>query len=378
MPDSGGPPDFTDMQRSSRDPQQLRPRLEAWLADLLPAGAEPKVPELEATSANGMSSETVLFTAAWTEGDRAREELLVARIAPDPADVPVFPTYDLERQFEVIRLVGELSAVPVPGVWWSDAKGTATGVPLFVMERVDGIVPPDVMPYNFGDSWLFDATPTEQRTLQDSTVQVLASLHGIDNAEERFAFLAYDAALGDSALRRRIANAKAWYEYAREGHRSNIVERLFAWLDEHWPGDEGPTVVSWGDSRIGNVMYKDFRPCAVLDWEMACLGPRELDLAWLTYSHGVFESLAQVFELGGMPDFLRPDDVAATYESLTGYTPRELDWYSAFAAVQWAIVFVRTGLRAVHFGEEQMPESVDDFIRHREAIERMLADLATS
>src|SRR6476646_2342383 len=144
MPYIVGPPDFTEMQRSSRDPQELRPRLETWLTGLLPAGAEPKVPELEATSANGMSSETVLFTAAWTEGQQTREELLVARIAPNAADVPVFPSYDLERQFEVIRLVGELSTVPVPKVWWSDAQGTATGVPLFVMGRVDGIVQPDV------------------------------------------------------------------------------------------------------------------------------------------------------------------------------------------------------------------------------------------
>jgi aminoglycoside phosphotransferase (APT) family kinase protein len=371
MGETGGPPDV-DMHRSSRDPQQLRPRLEAWLAGLLPAGAEPRVPELEATSANGMSSETVLFTASWTEAGRPRDERLVARIAPDAADVPVFPSYDLERQFEVIRLVGELSSVPVPKVWWSDAHGSGTGVPLFVMERVDGLVPPDVMPYSFGDNWLFDGSPADQRCLQDSTVEVLARLHAIEGADERFAFLAHDDA-GDTPLRRHVNHAKAWYEYAREGHRSPLVEKLFARLDDLWPSDDGPTVVSWGDSRIGNVMYRDFRPVAVLDWEMAALGPRELDVAWLVYSHGVFESLANMFELDGMPSFLRPDDVAATYESLTGYTPRHLDFYFTFAAVQWAIVFVRTGLRGVHFGTEQMPEDVDDFIRHRQAVEQMLA-----
>jgi aminoglycoside phosphotransferase (APT) family kinase protein len=374
MGETGGPPDMTDMQRSSRDPQQLRPRLESWLAGLLPDGAEPEVPELEATSANGMSSETVLFTAAWTEDGRSRDERLVARIAPDPADVPVFPTYDLERQFEVIRLVGELSPVPVPRVWWSDAHGTATGVPLFVMERVDGQVPPDVMPYNFGDNWLFDASPQQQRTLQDSTVEVLAHLHGIENAAEQFSFLTHEDP-GDTPLRRRVNHAKAWYEYAREGHRSALAEQLFAWLDDHWPADEGPTVVSWGDSRIGNVMYRDFRPSAVLDWEMAALGPRELDVAWLVYSHGVFESLATVFGLEGMSHFLQPEDVAAKYESLTGYTVGHLDFYERFAAVQWVIVFVRTGLRAVHFGTEQMPDDVDDFIRHRDAVEHLLAGL---
>ncbi|TMK84386.1 MAG: phosphotransferase family protein [Actinobacteria bacterium] len=360
------------MQRSSRDPKQLRSRLEGWFAEMLPEGASPTVPELDAAaSANGMSSETVLLTLAWTEEGAPRHEKLVARVAPDPADVPVFPEYDLQRQFDVIRLVGELSSVPVPKVWWSDALGTSTGVPLFVMERVDGVVPPDVMPYTFGDNWLFDATPEEQRTLQDSTVEVLANLHGIQNAEDRFAFLAHDDP-GATHLERLINHARAWYDYAREGHRSSIVDRLFAWLDEHLPADPGPTVVSWGDSRIGNVMYRDFRPCAVLDWEMAALGPRELDLAWMTYAHAVFEDLARVFELPGMPSFLRTDDVASTYESLTGYSPRDLDFYTAYAAVQWGIVFIRTGLRSVHFGEEQMHATVDDFIRNAPSLERML------
>jgi aminoglycoside phosphotransferase (APT) family kinase protein len=373
MGETGGPPQITEVHRSSRDPQQLRSRLEAWFADLLPAGAVPAVPALDAaTSANGMSSETILFTASWTEDDDQREERLVARVAPDPGDVPVFPEYDLQRQFEVIRLVGELSSVPVPQVWWSDADGTATGVPLFVMERVDGLVPPDVMPYSFGDNWLFDATPQQQRTLQDSSVDVLAQLHGIERAEERFSFLAHDDE-GDTPLRRRVNHTRAWYEYARESHRSPLIEQGFAWLEDHWPSDEGPTVVAWGDSRIGNVMYTDFRPCAVLDWEMAALGPRELDLAWMIYAHAVFEDLARVFELPGMPHFMGMDDVATTYESMTGYSPHDLDFYTAYAAVQWGIVFVRTGLRQVHFGEEQMPADVDDFIRNRDSLERMLA-----
>ena len=377
MGEQGGPPQISEMQRSSRDPDQLRAGLEGWLAQLLPDGAAPAVPTIEATSANGMSSETILFTASWTEADaeaesRPREERLVARIAPDAADVPVFANYDLVRQFEVIRLVGELSAVPVPKVWWSDPSGEAVGVPLFVMERIDGHVPPDVMPYTFGDNWLFDAPAPDQRLLQDASVEVLAQLHDIGGAEERFAFLGLDDR-GDTPLRRRVNHALAWYEYARDGHRSPLIERAFLWLEANWPDDEGAAVVSWGDSRIGNVMYRDFRPVAVLDWEMAALGPRELDLAWMMYSHAVFEDLATVFELPGMPDFLRREDVAATYESMTGHTPRHLDFYAAFAAVQWAIVFVRTGLRAVHFGEEQMPAAVDDFIRNQESLERMLA-----
>ena len=57
--------------------------------------------------------------------------------------------------------------------------------------------------------------------------------------------------------------------------------------------------MSWGDSRIGNILYRDFVPAAVLDWEMAGLGPRELDLAWLVYSHRVFQDIAGSMGLPG-------------------------------------------------------------------------------
>ena len=363
----------TEMQRSSRDPNQLRDRLAGWLAARLPDGASPAIPELEATSANGMSSDTVLFRATWQEGGAAKDVRLVARIAPDGADVPVFPTYDLERQFRAIRLVGERSRVPVPEVWWSEPDTAALGAPFFVLERVDGQVPPDVMPYNFGDSWLFDADPADQRRLQDTTLEVLAELHALDTPEETFGFLAFDEP-GDTPLRRHVAHARAWYDFAvAHGPRSELIEAAFDWLDDHWPDDEGPTVVSWGDSRIGNVMYRDFRPVAVLDWEMAGLGPRELDVAWLLYAHRVFEDIAGTYGFPGMPHFLRRDDVAATYESLTGHTLRDLDFYTAYAAVQWGVVGLRTGMRQVHFGEREEPADGDELLLNRTSLEPMLA-----
>jgi aminoglycoside phosphotransferase (APT) family kinase protein len=296
----------------------------------------------------------------------------VARVAPDQGDVPVFPTYDMERQFRVMRTVGEHSSVPVPGVWWLELDPRALGAAFFVMGRVEGDVPPDIMPYTFGDNWLYDAPPADQTRLQQSIVQVLAELHGIDRPTETFDFLEYKRP-GPTAISRHVADRGAWYEFAAAGLHSRLIEQALAWLDEHLPVEQGPTVLSWGDSRIGNVLFRDFAPVAVLDWEMAGLGPRELDVAWLIYSHRAFEDLAAAFELPGMPHFLRRDDVAAAYESLTGHEPRDLDFYLTYAAVQWAIVFLRTGLRQVHFGEVEMPDDVDELLRNGESLQAMLA-----
>lgn len=375
----GSVPEATQLRRSSRDHAAVRTRLAAWLVGRLPDGAAPEILDLEATSANGMSSETLLVDAAWSTDGHRDVHRLVCRLAPASADIPVFERYDLGRQFETIRLVAELTDVPVPSTLWSEPDPAVIGSPFFVMGRVDGRVPPDVMPYNFGDSWLHDATPAEQRHLQDATVDVLARLHAIDAARERFAFLAPDggqsvAGAGASTLRGCVDATRSWYEFAAaDGFHSPLVERTFAWLDAQWPRQEGDPVLCWGDSRIGNVMYDGFDPVAVLDWEMATLGPRELDVAWLIYGHRMFEDIAATFDLPGMPTFLRADDVAATYESLTGHAPRDLAWFGTYAALQYAIVFLRTGARAVHFGETAMPDEVDDLVMNREPLERMLA-----
>ena len=84
---------------------------------------------------------------------------------------------------------------------------------------------------------------------------------------------------------------------------------------------------NWGDARVGNIMYRDFRPIAVLDWEMAALSPRELDLSYCVYIHWMFQDAVQRYgggAGGGMPHFMRPSDALTEYERITGYTPPRL------------------------------------------------------
>jgi aminoglycoside phosphotransferase (APT) family kinase protein len=356
---------------SRRDLADLKRRLEAWIARQLPAQAEPRVSALEIPASNGMSSDTVLFDLTRQEGGVTRTEALVARVAPEPSAMPVFRVYDLDRQFQMMRLVAALTAVPIPPLYWSEPDSAPLGVPFFVMGRVEGQVPPDLMPYNFG-SWLSEASPAEQSRLQESSVGLLAQLHAIEHAEQTFAFLNLKHPR-PTALGRHIAEQWAFYEWMADGLHVPLIERCFAWLEERWPTDEGAAVLSWGDARIGNVMYRQFEPVAVFDWEMAGLGPRELDLGWFIYLHRFFEDIAANAGLPGMPHFLRRDDVAATYESLTRHTPRDLDFYTLYAALRQAIIMARIQRRAIHFGEATMPADADDLIMHRAALEAMLA-----
>ena len=146
---SGTEHDAIDQEKPAIDADNARPDtadrdidrtcsvLAEWLATKLGPGASPEITEIGAPSGSGMSSETLLVDASWTDADGgvgvdagARERCvhrLVVRVAPEPTSVPVFPTYDLVRQFETMRLVAQHSDVAVPNALWVEADPTVLG-----------------------------------------------------------------------------------------------------------------------------------------------------------------------------------------------------------------------------------------------------------
>jgi len=364
------------LQRSSRDVTTLPAVMSKWLSTVLPAGATPEVTIESGVDSNGMSSETIILTARWQEDGQAKEQKLVARVAPTAEDVQVFPTYRLDHQFDVIRTVGELTDVPVPRVRWLEPTGDVLGTPFFLMDHVDGLVPPDVMPYTFGNNWFADAPAERQRELQDATVGVLATLHSIPNATKTFAYLS-EVQQGDTALRGQLNWLRSWYDFAvPDIGRSPLLERSFAWLEDNWPAEvaAGEPVLLWGDSRVGNVLYRDFQPVAVLDWEMVTLGPREIDVAWMIFAHMVFQELTGLAGMPGLPEVMRESDVRATYKQLTGVEVGDLQWFYVYCGVIWALVFMRTGARRVHFGETEKPEDVESLFYHAGLMKRFIGE----
>jgi aminoglycoside phosphotransferase (APT) family kinase protein len=366
------------LQSSSRDVTQLPSILADWLATVMPNGQRPEITVVGGIDANGMSSETIVLTAHWDADGAPVDRKWVMRVAPTEADVPVFPVYRLDHQAQVIEAAGTRAGIPVPRVRFLENTGTVLGAPFFIMDYVEGIVPPDVMPYTFGGNWFFDAAPEQQRELQDATIEVLAKLHSIPDAGSAFGFLVADRA-GDTALGKNLAWLRAWYDFSvPDIGGSALVERAFEWLDTHWPEQiaAGETVLLWGDARIGNVLYRDFRPAAVLDWEMTTVGPRELDVAWCVFAHMVFQELSGLAGLPGLPNVLRENDVRDTYRRLTGVELGDLRWFYVYSAVVWACVFLRTGARRVHFGEMQRPENVESLFYHAALLRRLIGETA--
>jgi aminoglycoside phosphotransferase (APT) family kinase protein len=375
MPSEPAVEDISRLEHSSRDLTALPEVMSQWLSTVMPGGAVPEITVESGVDSNGMSSETIILTGRWDEDGERREQKFVARVAPAEQDVPVFSSYRMDHQFDVIRIVGEKTDVPVPPVRWLEATGSVLGTQFFLMDYVDGRVPPDVMPYTFGGNWFADASYENQRELQDSTVEVIAKLHAIPEPAKVFDFL--DDGSEPNALRRNFNWLKSWYQFAvPDIGTSSLVERSLEWLEANWPEDVAANdpVLVWGDSRIGNVLYDGFKPTAVLDWEMATLGPREMDVAWIIFAHMVFQELAGLAGLPGLPDVMREEVVRAVYSQHSGVELGDLKWFYVYSGVIWCCVFMRTTARRVRFGEMEAPEDIESLFYHGSVLKRLIGD----
>lgn len=361
-----------DITRSTRDREELRVRLETWLRRRRTGAV---VSGLDVPS-NGMSSETILFDAEWDEPDATDGRpggRFVLRLEPQSGALPVFPTYDLDAQQRVMHLVAGHGAVPVPRVRWFEPDREVLGGTFFVMDRVDGRVPPDVLPYTM-DGYVLGLTDGERRRMQDATVDVLAGIHSTPTGAGT-AFLEYTGG-GVTALRRHLDRWRGYHDWVCADRPVPVLADAVEWLEENWPtsADESEPVLSWGDARIGNVIYDDnHAPAAVLDWEMAGIAPREVDVAWMSFLHTFFQDLAEEFGMDGLPEMLRLDDVAARYEQVSGVRPSELGWFEVYAAYRHGVIMVRVHDRQVHFGDVEAVADPDDAVMHRRRLRSLIS-----
>ncbi|MDI3423199.1 phosphotransferase family protein [Streptomyces luteolus] len=349
---------------TTRDPEELTRRLTAWLDTRLPGA---RATGVSVPESNGMSSETLLFDLDHPEPPLRSCAL---RLAADPDAYTIFPVYDMKRQYDTMRLVAEHTGIPVPRVLWLEEDPGPLGAPFFVMERKEGRVPPDVMPYTYEGNWLHSASDAERAGLEDATLRIIARLHDRFPVEHA----RHLEPPGDgSPLRRHVEAQRAYYAWVVDGRpRSPLIERAFDRLEELWPDDQGTPVLNWGDARIGNIIYDGFTPAAVLDWEMAALAPREVDLGWTIYLHRFFQDLTVSFGQPGLPDFLRRERIESRYAQLTGHIPRAMDFYTLYAALRHAVVMLRVAYRQVHFGEAAVPDDPDRLILHHDSLAAMV------
>jgi aminoglycoside phosphotransferase (APT) family kinase protein len=327
----------------STDISEVTARLNEWLS------AKPEYPDgadvrgVRVPEGSGLSNDTVMFDAPIPGGGVIG---MVARVQPTAPGL--FPDYDLEMQYKLLRSLRHSSKVPVPQALWHETDHAVLGAPFFVMERIEGRVPPDNPPFTAA-GWFTELDNVERATLCDNGLAALAAIHAVDAGK-----------LGTLGLREslddQISYYRTYYEWARAGAAENptismrnpTIDAAFEWIGRNRPDEPSPLVLNWGDARLGNLIFaEDQSVAAVLDWEMACLCPAEVDLGWWVFLNRHHTEGMGVPRPAGMPD---ADQTIARYAELTGHTPRHMTFYQVFAGLRVAIMMVRTAVLMIAAG----------------------------
>jgi aminoglycoside phosphotransferase (APT) family kinase protein len=274
-------------------------------------------------------------------------EHVVVRLAP--TGPPLFPAYDLRMQAQV-QAFAAAAGVPVPDPIVVEEDPQWLGAPFLVMPLVEGRIPGEV-PVQC--EWITDLGPADQATLESSFLDELARLHraGVDGAPPSLR--------APATLAAEVAWWAEYAEWACEATDAGPLRALFDWCGEHVPATEPPASVLWGDVRLGNtIVGDDLAPVAVLDWEMASVGPAEHDLAWYTSQNA---TMARFFG-GGVPGFATRDAIVASHEAALGRPLVAFGWFERFAMARSAAVHHRAEVVAALVAGTDLPSTADSFL----------------
>lgn len=318
---------------ADRDLAHTRDALEEWLAARMPEADGVTVADLRVPGGTGFSNETLVLDLSFREDGDDHERSLVVRLQAPEATI--FPDLDVGRQATVMSALARHSDVPVPEVLWTEPDGTLLGTPFFVMEKVEGEVPTDIPSYN-AEGFIAAMAPAERRKLWESAIEKMARVHRVDWRAAGLDLLDRPAD-GPTGLPQLLTYLERYTEWAVRRRPYPTAERAWEWLRSHRPSDPGPVTLCWGDARVSNMMFSGTECVAVLDWEMAFLGPAEQDLGWWLYFDRFSAEGYGVERLDGLPG---REESIAHYEALAGRKVRDVEFYEVLAGYYFAVIMV--------------------------------------
>jgi aminoglycoside phosphotransferase (APT) family kinase protein len=290
-------------------------RLRRFMSAQPGVSGEVVIGDLHLPSAGG-SSGTLMFSATLDQaGGRVKRDYVLRHATP----IGLFHSYNLPGQYAILKgLQGR--GVPIPGVVGLDADGSLLGVIGYVMERVEGAVPP---PSYYRVGLLVESSPEQRKAMILDAIATLAKLHALDWRTLGVEFL-LQRGKGGTAIERDVD----WYWSALSWGCPGEIERhepLRQWFLRNQPV-ESRICLNHGDAQVGNNLFRDNRVAAMLDWELAALGNPANDVAWQGFTHSFLG-------LGCEPlaGFLQEADWKAEYERISGRELEHWDFYLALS-----------------------------------------------
>lgn len=181
----------------------------------------------------------------------------------------------VEREYRIIKAVGENSDVPVPKVYCLCEDNDVVGTPFYIMEFLDGRI--------FTNLRLPELSPEERRLCWKSIIDTIVKLHSIDY--KKIGLGDYGRAGGFYSRQIKSLGTVSKAQAAVKDEESGEVvgeipelERLLDWFKRNQVSDQ--TTIVHGDYKMDNVVFHKTEPrvIGVLDWELSTIGHPYSDL----------------------------------------------------------------------------------------------------
>ncbi|KAM7257743.1 hypothetical protein ACFE04_013484 [Oxalis oulophora] len=290
---------------------------------------------------HGQSNPTFLIKVNGTGTDTDSIKHYVLRKKP-PGKL-LQSAHAVDREFQVLKALGDHTQVPVPKTFCLCMDPTIIGTEFYIMEFLQGRI--------FIDPKLPGVAPQRRREIYRSTAKVLAALHSVN----------VDAiGLGkfgrrDNYCTRQIERwAKQYVASTAEGKpKSNPkMFHLIDWLRNNIPSEDSSGATSGivhGDFRIDNVVFHPIedRVIGILDWELSTLGNQMTDVAYscmpyLVNLNTAKDELSEGLEVSGIPEGIpSQEEFLADYCSASGKPWPAAQWkfYVAFGLFRGASIY---------------------------------------
>lgn len=265
--------------------------------------------------------------------------------------------HDVGREYRVITALAG-TPVPVPRTILHCPDPDVIGAPFYLMECVAGTV------YRTAEQ---TATLSQQqrRELSRHLIDTLADLHTVDPASVGLS----DFGRPDGFLARQVRRWRGQLDASRSRDLPGMDD-LASRLAGAVPAS-GPPAIVHGDYRLDNVLVRDNRIVAVLDWEMSTLGDPLADVGLLLiYWDRLSEAGNPVAEgVGAGHGFPDGDTLVEWYAARTGADLSALEWYVGMAAFKLAVIlegihYRHTLGKTVGEGFDQIGAMVPPLIEH--------------
>ncbi len=337
-----------------RDLELTRKQLAEWLPSVLTDATDIEIGELSGPGATGFSSDTLLCDIRYQpKASDAGPTTLGVAIRIHPKKPFVFPEYDLPMQFRVMRALAE-TKILVPEMLWEERSGDVIGDAFYVMSKIEGLAPSDNPPYNT-EGWVTQLTSPERARMWRSYLETLADIHALDPVALGLSFLAKPE-LGDDPLTQELVYYQNYFDERWGAREHPTLSHSLPWLRANRPDTASSSEIRlvWGDARPGNMLFRDARGVAVLDWEMARLADPIIDLAW-----GTFVERFHTEGIGTerLPGFPTREEAIATYQELTGRSTVNIEYYEVLAGMRFSVIMIALAQQMKHHGV--LPEEAE-------------------